>query len=60
MTAKGYDDSGYLRLDFTDGTYCYIVAGYGGYTGGSLDEYPTNIRIETVIEEELEKDKWEH
>lgn len=40
-----HDDEGYLCLFFTDGTKCLITAGYGGYTGESEDEYPTNIGI---------------
>ena len=45
MKDKNHDDEGWLRLDFTDGTYCVIEAGYGCYTGDSADEYPTNIYI---------------
>lgn len=40
-----YDDEGYLRLQFTDGTECMIIGGYLSYTGESEDEYPTAIGI---------------
>jgi len=45
MQKQGYDDTGWLKLDFTDGTHCVIWAGYGCYTGESEDEYPTRIGI---------------
>lgn len=50
MKKPEYDDEGWLRLDFTDGTHCVIVAWYGGYTGESEDEYPTSITIADNIE----------
>lgn len=40
-----YDDTGFLELTFSDGTRATIVAGYGGYTSESEDEYPTRIDI---------------
>ena len=43
MRKPEYDDTGWLKLDFTDGTHCVIGAGYGSYTGESEDEYPTCI-----------------
>ncbi len=43
---KGFDDEGYIKLFFSDGTSVIIVASYGGYTGKSEDEYPTDIYIE--------------
>ncbi len=43
MKKPEYDDTGWLKLDFTDGTCCVIVSYYGGYTGLSEDEYPTYI-----------------
>jgi hypothetical protein len=45
MKPEQYDDEGYLRLQFTDGAECFIVAGYGGYSGESEDEYQTKIWI---------------
>jgi len=45
MKRPDYDDVGYLCLYFTDGTKCLVTAGYGGYTGKSEDEYPTNIGV---------------
>lgn len=53
MCKPPYDDTGWLRLDFTDGTHAIIIAGYMGYTGQSEDEYPTTIGITTM---ELEPD----
>jgi hypothetical protein len=45
MRQREYDDTGYLRLEFSDGTTCDIVAKYGMYTGDSEDEYPTVLRV---------------
>ena len=45
MKKADYDDTGWLKLDFSDGTCCVIVSDYGGYTGDSRDEYPTFIRV---------------
>lgn len=50
MRKDGYDDSGWLLLEFTDGTKRVIEAGYGGYTGGSEGEYPTYLRIYDDVE----------
>jgi len=38
MKKPEYDDTGWLKIDFTDGTHCVIYAGYFGYTGKSEDE----------------------
>lgn len=45
MTLKGFDDEGFLRLKFSDGTSCIILGGYKSYTGDSADEYPTYIEV---------------
>lgn len=45
MKNTDYDDKGWLKLDFADNTYCVIQASYTCYTGGSEDEYPTDISI---------------
>ena len=45
MKKPEYDDEGFLRIYFTDGTSCDIVAWYGGYSGDSEDEYPTDISV---------------
>ncbi len=50
---KGYDDQGYLLLKFSDGTSTIITASYDGWTGNSVDEYPTNISLEDVGSHEL-------
>lgn len=42
---KGYDDTGNLKITFTDNSFVFIEAGYGNYTGNSEDEYPTKINI---------------
>lgn len=42
----GYDDTGYLVLNFSDGTTATVVGGYDEYyTGESTDEYPTRIHV---------------
>lgn len=48
MEKPGYDDAGWLKLDFTDGSFCVIWAGYddSSYTGNSEGEYPTRIGID--------------
>lgn len=51
---KNCDDTGFLVLDFTDGTTTTIVASYGGYTGNSEDEYPTHIEISEDYNNSLE------
>lgn len=48
MKMPEYDDERYLRLRFTDGAECYVVASYGGYTGTSEDEYPAFVRVGTL------------
>lgn len=45
MEHETHDDCGWIKLIFTDGTECIIEADYYGYTGESLDEYPTCIEI---------------
>lgn len=51
MKKPEYDDTGWLKLDFMDGTYCVIVAELGEHTGKSEDEYPTRIKISDNVEE---------
>jgi hypothetical protein len=51
MKKPEYDDTGWLKLDFTDGTCCVIWSSYGGYTGSSEDEYPTCIGISDDVAE---------
>lgn len=46
--ASGEDDKGWLLFEFTDGTNTVITADYGGYTGNSMDEYPTMIFVSKV------------
>jgi len=53
MKKPEYDDTGWLKLDFTDGTHCVIWASYCGYTGDSEDEYPTCIGISNDMEGQL-------
>lgn len=45
MRKENHDDEGWLKLSFSDGTCCVVVAGYGGYTGDSEDEYPTYLTV---------------
>lgn len=47
LEKPGYDDEGWLRLTFTNGTACVLVAGYGEYTGNTEGEYPTHLRVAT-------------
>lgn len=48
MKAIGHDDSGWLKLEFTDSSSVLIEARYGCYSGNSLGEYPTRIAITDV------------
>lgn len=48
---KGYDDEAWLELTFSDGTKICIEAGYGGYTGGSIGEYPAYLILTDNPEE---------
>lgn len=50
MKKPEFDDDGWIKLDFTDGTSCQIVAYYGEYTAKSDGEYPTGICVEKVEE----------
>jgi hypothetical protein len=47
------DDTGYLRLDFTDGSFLVIAATYGMFdqSHSCAGEYPTDIYIENNMEE---------
>lgn len=46
MQKQGYDDTGYLKLEFTDGTFVVIVSFYDEeYTRNSEGEYPTRIEL---------------
>lgn len=50
----GYDDEGFLEMQFSDGTKATIVSIYFGYTGESKSEYPTGIFITERYDGELE------
>lgn len=46
MQSQGYDDTGYLKLEFTDGTFVVVVSFYDDkYTKNSSGEYPTRIEL---------------
>ncbi|MFA5391815.1 MAG: hypothetical protein WC331_10400 [Candidatus Omnitrophota bacterium] len=45
MKLKEHDDTGFLRLQFSDNTHCIIEGGYRGYTVDSEDDYQTHIWI---------------
>ena len=47
MRPVGYDDEGYLKLSFSDGSSIILESTYCGYTGNSLGEYSTDIEILT-------------
>lgn len=49
MKKGGFDDVAWLRLEFDDGTYCFLESTYGNYTGESVDEYPTFIEIKKDV-----------
>lgn len=42
---KEWDDKPILELEMDDGTIFLVEATYGGYTGGSYDEYPSFIQV---------------
>lgn len=42
-----YDDTGFIKLLFDDGSECTIISRFGYYTGESYDEYPSKIYIHT-------------
>ena len=50
MKKNGYDDEAWVRLDFTDGTHCFVVSSYGGYTGKSECDYPAFISLQKEVE----------
>jgi len=43
--SKHYEDSGFLDLEFTDGTKCTVHGTYGGYSTNAYDEYVEIIEI---------------
>lgn len=45
MKKPEYDDTGWVRLTFSDGSECVINGSYSGYTGESEDEYPERLFI---------------
>jgi hypothetical protein len=45
LKCPGLDDEAWLRLRFTDGTECVLEATYGGFTGNSVDEYPSFLVV---------------
>jgi len=47
MQLQEFADKGFLKLTFTDGTDCVIVASYDQYTTEAQDEYPTDIEIKS-------------
>jgi hypothetical protein len=51
MKKLQYDDQGWLKLSFSDGTDCIIWAGYGFYTGESEGEYPAILGIAKNVED---------
>ena len=40
-----HDEAGYVVLNFSDGSECFVEASFGTYTGNSLSEYPTLITL---------------
>lgn len=50
MKKPRYDDEAWCVLEFTDGTQCVAVAGFGGYTGHSEDEYPCHVYLRSHVD----------
>ncbi len=50
MKKPGYDDEAWCALEFTDGTWCVVVGGYGGYSGSSEDEYPCFVYLKEHVD----------
>lgn len=48
LKRKHVDDKGYLLLILSNNKNILISSCYGDYTGNSLDEYPTNIKMDEV------------
>lgn len=42
-----------LALTMESGEVFYVTGGYGGYTGGSCDEYPEFINVTKEVQEEI-------
>lgn len=42
---RNTDDSGFVKLTFSDGDTAIVAGGYGRYTGDSNDEFPTKISL---------------
>jgi hypothetical protein len=40
-----YTDIDRIKITFTDDTCIFIIASYGCYEGGTLDEYPSTIEV---------------
>jgi len=58
MVKDDYDDTGYLKLEFSDGTSVVIVGGFDGdWTGDSEGEYKTTIGIVDSIDGLREPDE---
>lgn len=54
-TKRGYDDTGYLEIQFTDGTSCIIVSGFDAdWTGLSEGEYATTIGVAETVDDLVE------
>jgi hypothetical protein len=56
---KGYNDIPFIKLTFSDETIAIIRASYGGYNGGSVDEYPSYIDVCDDFFEEYDDDDLE-
>jgi len=50
MKKDEFDDEAWARIDFTDGTHCFVVSSYGGYSGKSEDEYPSYVFLRDEVE----------
>lgn len=55
MKPKEYEDYGFLRIKFSDGTHVVIAAGYGEHNNNSMGEYPTWLYLLTKLGEKDHK-----
>jgi len=54
---KRWDDKPILRLTMKDGSMFDIISEYGGYTGGSQDEYRRFIEVKELKNQEKEDER---
>lgn len=45
MRIKGYSDTAWIKLEFSDGSECVFEANHGGYCPNAIDEYPDTLTV---------------